>query len=120
MKRKLFYFGLESIPERYTHQLSNEWIPSMIRENYSSDFQFVPIKGKESEHDGIKVGVVLDAAGRGIYAMQQCQNFLGMIRNGEVQSHDVIYFQDFITPGVDGIFMALDLYGIAPKIYARC
>jgi glycosyltransferase involved in cell wall biosynthesis len=43
-----------------------------------------------------------------------------MIRNGEVQSHDVIYFQDFITPGVDGIFMALDLYGIAPKIYARC
>lgn len=120
MKRKLFYFGLESIPERYTHQLSNEWIPSMIRENFSDEFQFVSVKGKDSENKGIAVGVVLDAAGRGIYAMEQCQNFLQMIRKGEVGSQDVIYFQDFITPGVDGIFMALDLYGIAPRIYARC
>jgi glycosyltransferase involved in cell wall biosynthesis len=119
-KNKLFYFGLENLKSRYTGQLSNEWFPQAMSK-FNTDVDFIPISGENKEQGDIKVGVVLDAVGRGLYAMNQCQNFLKMIAAGEVKRGDIVYFADFITPGVDSIFFALDLYKITGvRFYARC
>jgi glycosyltransferase involved in cell wall biosynthesis len=50
--------------------------------------------------------------------LTQCQNFLQRIYNDEVKSGDIIFLQDYWTPGLDSIWYALDLYGIDVKVYA--
>lgn len=113
--KNLFYFGLEPLKERYTYQLSNKWMPNAFK---SKPFRFTPISGIESDNN-IKVGQVLDAVGRGKYALQQCSNFLDKIQAGDVKKGDVIFLQDYWTAGIESIFYALDLYGIKDiKVYA--
>ena len=119
MKRKLFYFGLESLASRYTGQLTNEWAPAAFN-NFSDQMEFVNIPGDDKEHGDVAVGMVLDAVGRGIYSMSQVQYFLNLIRKGEVKENDIVYFADYWTPGLESIFYALDLYKIKNvKFYAR-
>jgi hypothetical protein len=119
MKRKLFYFGLESLASRYTGQLTNEWAPAAFS-TFSDKLEFVNIPGDVNEHGDVAVGMVLDAVGRGIYSMSQVQYFLNLIRKGEVKENDIVYFADFWTPGLESIFYALDLYKIKNvKFYAR-
>lgn len=119
MKRKLFYFGLESLASRYTGQLTNEWAPAAFA-TFSDKMEFVNIPGDVNEHGDVAVGMVLDAVGRGIYSMSQVQYFLNLIRKGEVKENDIVYFADFWTPGLESIFYALDLYKIKNvKFYAR-
>jgi len=119
MKRKLFYFGLESLASRYTGQLTNEWAPAAFN-NFSDQIEFVNIPGDDKEHGDVAVGMVLDAVGRGIYSMSQVQYFLNLIRKGEVKENDIVYFADYWTPGLESIFYALDLYKIKNvKFYAR-
>lgn len=113
-KRSLFYFGLEPLKQRYTYQLSEEWIPDTFA---NSKLEFVPIHGKSTDQE-IKVGAVLDATGRGIYSLSQCQTFLELISNGRVKSNDIVLLQDFWTPGIESIFYALDLYNIQVKFYS--
>lgn len=113
--KNLFYFGLEPLKERYTYQLSNKWMPNAFK---SKPFRFIPMSGIENDNN-IKVGQVLDAVGRGKYAMQQCSNFLDKIQAGEVKKGDVIFLQDYWTAGIESIFYALDLYRIKDiKVYA--
>ena len=113
--KNLFYFGLEPLKERYTYQLSNKWMPNAFK---YKPFHFIPINGIKNDNN-IKVGQVLDAVGRGKYAMQQCSNFLDKIQAGEVKKGDVIFLQDYWTSGIESIFYALDLYGIKDiKVYA--
>tara|TARA_B100000953_G_scaffold300250_1_gene304405 strand:+ start:2403 stop:3536 length:1134 start_codon:yes stop_codon:yes gene_type:complete len=112
--RNLWYFGLEPLKERYTHQLSEKWFPETFD---GMDINFISLAG-EKVGDSIKKGSVLDASGRGIYAMSQCQNLLIAINNGLVKNNDIIYLQDFWTPGIESIFYALDLYGIKVKLYS--
>jgi glycosyltransferase involved in cell wall biosynthesis len=119
MKRKLFYFGLESLASRYTGQLTNEWAPAAFN-SFSDQMEFVNIPGDDKEHGDVAVGMVLDAVGRGIYSMSQVQYFLNLIRKGEVKENDIVYFADYWTPGLESIFYALDLYKIKNvKFYAR-
>ena len=119
MKRKLFYFGLESLASRYTGQLTNEWAPAAFN-SFSDQIEFVNIPGDDKEHGDVAVGMVLDAVGRGIYSMSQVQYFLNLIRKGEVKENDIVYFADYWTPGLESIFYALDLYKIKNvKFYAR-
>jgi len=119
MKRKLFYFGLESLASRYTGQLTNEWAPAAFN-NFGDQIEFVNIPGDDKEHGDVAVGMVLDAVGRGIYSMSQVQYFLNLIRKGEVKENDIVYFADYWTPGLESIFYALDLYKIKNvKFYAR-
>jgi glycosyltransferase involved in cell wall biosynthesis len=66
----------------------------------------------------IKVGAVLDAIGRGKYSLTQCENFLKLIYEGQVKDNDIIFLQDYWTPGLDAIWYALDLYNIKVKVYA--
>jgi glycosyltransferase involved in cell wall biosynthesis len=41
-----------------------------------------------------------------------------MINNDQVKDGDVLFLQDYWTPGMDAIWYALDLYGIKVKVYA--
>jgi glycosyltransferase involved in cell wall biosynthesis len=115
--RKLFYFGLEPLKARYTYQLSKEWMPATFKP-YADKVEFVDISGDFDPDQQIKVGAVLDAIGRGKFAMSQCTNFLDMINRDEVRDNDIIFLQDYWHPGIESILYALDLYGIKVKIYA--
>jgi glycosyltransferase involved in cell wall biosynthesis len=118
MKRNLFYFGLEPLKSRYTYQLSKEWMPKTF-EDYKDKLNFVDVEGDFDPDQEIKVGAVLDAIGRGKYSLSQCQNFLQMLYDDKVQDGDVIFLQDYWTPGVEAIWYALDLYGYKDvKVYA--
>ena len=109
-KRNLFYFGLEPLKARYTYQLCKEWMPKTF-EKYSDKLNFIDVEGDFDPDCEIKVGAVLDAIGRGKYSLSQCQNFLQMLYNDQVQDGDIIFLQDYWTPGVEAIWYALDLYG---------
>ena len=115
--RTVWYFGLEPLKARYTYQLCKEWMPKTF-EPYADRVKFVDIPGEFDEDQEIKVGAVLDAIGRGKFSLTQCQHFLQRIYNDEVKSGDVIFLQDYWTPGLDAIWYALDLYGIQVKVYA--
>jgi len=115
--RKLFYFGLEPLKARYTYQLSKEWMPATFKP-YADKVEFIDISGDFDPDQQIKVGAVLDAIGRGKFAMSQCTNFLDMINRDEVRDNDIIFLQDYWHPGIESILYALDLYGIKVKIYA--
>ncbi len=108
-KPTVFYFGLEPLKARYTYQLSTKWMPEAF-ELQSDKVNFVDIPGEFDETQEIKVGAVLDAVGRGKYAMSQCANFLSLLNEGNVKDGDIIFLQDFWTPGIESIFYALDLY----------
>lgn len=116
----IWYFPLEYVKSRYTEQLCKYWIPDAIEKN--ADFsrqQFKVIEGTTEERD-IKVGQVLDATGRGKYSLSQINNFLTEIEKGNVKNNDILYIQDFWTPGLEAIFYALHLYNIKLYIYSMC
>ena len=112
----IYYFPLESLKSRYTYQLSTKWMPEAF-DTVNTDWTV--IDGNYEQGD-VKVGMVLDAVGRGIYSMNQCKYFLELIQQGKIKDGDVIYLQDYWTPGIESIFYALDLYKIDVKFYARC
>ncbi len=113
--KTIWYFGLEPLKARYTYQLCKEWIPDTFKEY---PVRFVEVEGNYDNDQQIKVGVVLDAIGRGKYSLSQCDNFLTAIGEGIVKDGDVIYLQDFWTSGFSSVLYALDLYNIKVKIYA--
>jgi len=115
--KTIWYFPLEIVKSRYTKQLCNYWIPDGINKCKQHNDKFEIIKG-QSIDTNIKVGQVLDATGRGIYSLTQVSNFLKKIRAGDVKDGDVLYIQDFWTPGIEAIFYAVDLYNIKLHIYS--
>jgi glycosyltransferase involved in cell wall biosynthesis len=115
--RKLFYFGLEPLKARYTYQLSKEWMPATF-ESYANELEFIDVEGEFAPDQQIKIGAVLDAVGRGKFAMSQCANFLDMLNRDEVNDGDIIFLQDYWHPGIESILYAIDLYGIDLKIYS--
>lgn len=117
--KKVFYFGLEPLKARYTYQLSKEWMPATFAPyEKAGKLQFIDVEGEFDPDQQIKVGAVLDAVGRGKFAMSQCSNFLDMLNRDEVRDGDVIFLQDYWHPGIESILYALDLYGINVDIYA--
>jgi glycosyltransferase involved in cell wall biosynthesis len=117
--KTIWYFPLESLKSRYTEQLCKKWMPDAIKFFKKDEDKFIIIEG-ESIDTEIKVGAVLDATGRGIYSLTQVANFLKEIRAGKVKDGDVLYVQDFWTPGLEAIFYACDLYNIKLKVYSMC
>lgn len=121
-KNTFWYFPLEIQESRYTNQLCNFWIPDAfknINNKLNNKFNFRSIKGKNVPSQ-IKVGQVLDATGRGKYSLSQVYNFLQEIENNKVKDNDIIYLQDYWTPGIEAIWYALDLYNIKVKVYSMC
>ena len=117
--KKVFYFGLEPLKARYTYQLSKEWMPATFQPYVDSGkIEFIDVDGDFDPDQQIKIGAVLDAVGRGKFAMSQCSNFLDMMNRDEVRDGDVIFLQDYWHPGIGSILYAADLYGIKLEIYA--
>ena len=117
--RTIWYFGLEPLKARYTYQLSKEWIPATFAPyEKAGKLKFVDVPGEFDPDQQIKVGAVLDAVGRGKFAMSQCSNFLNMLNIDQVKDGDVLFLQDYWHPGIESILYALDLYGIDVKMYA--
>lgn len=117
--RNLFYFGLEPLKARYTYQLSKEWMPATFAPyEAAGKLKFIDVAGEFDPDQQIKVGAVLDAVGRGKFAMSQCSTFLDMLNADQVKDGDIIFLQDYWHPGIESILYALDLYGINVKIYA--
>ena len=117
--RTVWYFGLEPLKARYTYQLSKEWMPATFAPyEKAGKLKFVDVPGEFDLDQQIKVGAVLDAVGRGKFAMSQCSNFLDMLNIDQVKDGDVLFLQDYWHPGIESILYALDLYGINVKIYA--
>lgn len=110
----LWYFPLESIASRYTDQLCNIWIPDTFRQ---AGFQWEVVPGTATKTD-IETGVVLDATGRGIFSLTQVAEFLKLMDAGQVKNNDILYFQDYWTPGIEAISYAAWMMNIKLRIYS--
>jgi hypothetical protein len=117
--RKLFYMGLESYEARYTLQLT-EW---NLRVFEARGINYVVVPGKTIDNtQSISVGQVLDAHGRSYFSMSQMMNLVQMMRNGEVTSEDVIYFEDMFQPGIESLPYIMDQVSASqrPRVFVRC
>ena len=117
--RKLYYMGLESYEARYTLQLT-EW-NRRVFERRGLDVVYVAGETID-DTKAISVGQVLDAHGRSYFAMSQMMNLVQLMRNGEVTSEDVIYFEDMFHPGIESLPYIINQVPEKdqPTIYVRC
>ena len=117
--RKLFYCGLESYEARYTLQLT-EW-NRRVFERRGLDVVYVPGTTIDNTQS-ISVGQVLDAHGRSYFSMSQMMNLVQLMKNGEVTSKDVIYFEDMFQPGIESLPYIMDQIPAEqrPQVFVRC
>ena len=117
--RKLYYMGLESYEARYTLQLT-EW-NRRVFDRQGLDVVYVPGTTIDNSQ-AISVGQVLDAHGRSYFGMSQMMNLVQLMKNGEVTSEDVIYFEDMFQPGMESLPYILDQVPAdqRPRVYVRC
>jgi len=117
--RKLFYMGLESYEARYTLQLT-EW-NRRVFDRRGLDVVYVPGTTIDNSQ-AISVGQVLDAHGRSYFSMSQMMNLVQMMKNGEITSADVIYFEDMFQPGIESLPYILNQVPAdqRPCVYVRC
>jgi hypothetical protein len=111
--------GLESYEARYTLQLT-EW-NRRVFERRGLDVVYVPGSTIDNTQS-ISVGQVLDAHGRSYFGMSQMMNLVQMMRNGDVTSDDVIYFEDMFQPGIESLPYIMDQIPVEqrPRVYVRC
>ena len=111
--------GLESYEARYTLQLT-EWNRRVFERR---GLTVVYVTGETiDDTKAISVGQVLDAHGRSYFAMSQMMNLVQLMRNGEVTSEDVIYFEDMFHPGIESLPYIINQVPKKdqPTIYVRC
>ena len=116
---KLFYLGLEPYVARYTYQLQ-QWNEAVFKER---NIEYVIVPGETLSNDqAIITGQVLDAHGRTYYSMTQIANLVRMMKAGELNSDDVIYFEDMYTPGIESLPYILNQVDASsrPRIFVRC
>ena len=117
--RKLFYMGLEPYKARYTLQLQ-DWNTAVF-DRRGIDYVIVP--GETLSNDqAIVTGQVLDAHGRTYFGMSQLMNLIRMMKQGELNNEDVIYFEDMFQPGIESLpYILKQIDPIhRPRIYVRC
>ena len=117
--RKLFYMGLEPYKARYTLQLQ-DWNEAVFKRR-GIDYVIVP--GETLSNDqAIVTGQVLDAHGRTYFGMSQLMNLIKLMKAGEINSDDVIYFEDMFQPGIESLPYILNQVDAShrPRIFVRC
>jgi len=118
--RRFWYVGLEPLNARYTKQLCSQWLPDAFAEAAALrggwTFEAVPMPAVDAE---IRSGKVLDAVGRGIVSLSQMQELVRAVGDGRMADGDVVYLQDFWTPGLEALLYALHMHGRKVRIYAR-
>jgi len=116
--RKLFYMGLESYEARYTLQLE-DWNERVFGKR---DIDYEVITGEELDNSkAIVTGSVLDAHGRTYYSLSQTMSLIQKMKNGEITSDDVIFYEDMFTPGLECLPYIMDQSPpeFRPKVYVR-
>jgi glycosyltransferase involved in cell wall biosynthesis len=111
----IYYLPLEPYPERYTELLTNWTITRLTARGVAHKV----ILGQRLPDEGIRIGQVLDAAGRSHFALTQVAELVKAIP--AMTSEDVVYFDDMFTPGYEAlpyIFMQLSAER-RPRIFAR-
>jgi len=117
--RKLYYMGLEPYKARYTLQLQ-EWNRAVFERR---GFNYVIVPGETLSNDkAIVTGQVLDAHGRSYFGMSQMMNLVKMMKAGELNHADVVYFEDMFQPGIESLPYILNQIDHAhrPRIAVRC
>ena len=117
--RKLYYMGLEPYKARYTLQLQ-DWNTTVF-DRRGIDYVIVP--GETLGNDqAIVTGQVLDAHGRTYFGMSQLMNLIKMMKAGELNNEDVIYFEDMFQPGIESLPYIIKQVPeeMRPKIFVRC
>ena len=117
--RKLWYMGLEPYKARYTLQLQ-EWSRAEF-ESRRINYEIVP--GDTLSNDqAIVTGQVLDAHGRSYFGMSQIMNLIKRMKAGEVNSDDVVFFEDMFQPGIESLPYIMDQVDPSqrPRIAVRC
>ncbi len=117
--RKLFYMGLEPYKDRYTLQLT-DWNTEVFKRR-KIDYVVVPGDTLDSTKS-IVTGQVLDAHGRSYFGMSQMMNLVKMMKEGEVNNEDVIYFEDMFQPGIESLPYIMDQIPAnkRPRVFVRC
>lgn len=117
--RKLYYMGLEPYKARYTLQL-REWNRAVFEKRR---IKYIMVPGETLSNDkAIVTGQVLDAHGRTYYGMSQLMNLIRMMKAGDLNSDDVILFEDMFQPGIESLPYILNQVDSShrPKIFVRC
>lgn len=115
----LFYVPLEPYVERYTMQWSAPIVGWLERRWIEAGIEYRRVEGTMGDvQRTIKTGCVLDAVGRSLFSFSQIGQLLRLAEEGRITSKDVIYFDDFWTPGMEALPYAFSLMGIKPKMFA--
>ena len=110
--------GLESYEARYTLQLQ-DWNERVFGKR---DIDYEIITGEELDNSkAIVTGSVLDAHGRTYYSLSQTMSLIQKMKNGEITSDDVIFYEDMFTPGLECLPYIMDQSPpeFRPKVYVR-
>jgi glycosyltransferase involved in cell wall biosynthesis len=116
---KIFYMGLEPYEGRYTLQLT-DWSERAFKKR---NIEYVVVPGTTIDNSkAIVTGQVLDAHGRSYFGMSQLMNLVKMMKNGEITSNDVIFFEDMFQPGMEALpyIIQQSPEHYRPKIFLRC
>ena len=116
---KIFYMGLEPYEGRYTLQLT-DWSERAFKKR---GIEYVIVPGTTIDNSkAIVTGQVLDAHGRSFFGMSQLMNLVRMMKNGEITSNDVIFFEDMFQPGMESLpyIIQQSPERYRPKIFLRC
>jgi len=111
--------GLEPYEGRYTLQLT-EWTERAFKKR---GVDYVVVPGETIDNSkAIVTGQVLDAHGRSYFGMSQLMNLVRMMKNGEITSEDVVFFEDMFQPGMECLpyIIQQSPEKYRPKIYLRC
>lgn len=117
----LWYVPLEGYKERYTMQWSAPKTGWLERNWIKAGVEYTrvdPMEGSRLPPSPIKVGSVVDAVGRSQYCFMQITKLLDLANEGKIKDNDVIFLDDFWTPGLEALPYAFHLLGIRPRVYA--
>ena len=110
--------GLESYEARYTLQLQ-DWNERVFNHR---GLDYEVIVGDELDNSkAIVTGSVLDAHGRSYYSLSQTMDLVQKMKNGELTSDDVIFYEDMFTPGLECLPYIMDQSPpeYRPKVFVR-
>lgn len=114
----LYYLPLEPLKERYTWQWSAPITGWLERNWLRAKIPYKRINGTRGVRDYIGKGVVLDAVSRSTYCFSQMCQLLELADRGELKTGDVIYLDDFWTPGLEALPYLLDQIGVKVEVYS--
>lgn len=110
---RIFYFPLEAYRERYTEQLATWTVVRLQRRGIPT----IVVNGEDPPEE-IKTGAVLDAKGRGCWALSQVREFLrGWAEH--VTSDDVLLIEDMFHPGFEALPYFFAQASVRPRIFTR-